>query len=222
MGAFSKVLGQCRKPTGRFGRFMIWTFNIHHSKGTDWALQNVSIEKDATILDVGCGGGRTVYKLARIAAQGKVYGIDYSEESVAASRRTNERLVQAGRVEIRNSSVSTLPFPDNTFDLVTAVETHFFWPDLVADMGEVLRALKPGGKLMIICESYRGMKNEKALEKLSETMNIPFLTVDEYRELFAKAGYSDVQVVEKPDKTWMYGVGTKPPLTAPSRDPSRT
>src|SRR5260370_7221170 len=214
MGALSKVLGQWRKPTGRLGRFMIWTFNIHDWKGTDWALQNVSIEKDATILDVGCGGGRTVYKLAGIAAQGKVDGIDYSEESVAASRRTNERLVQAGRVEIRNSSVSTLPFPDNTFDLVTAVETHFFWPDLVADMGEVLRALKPGGKLMIICESYRGMKNEKALEKLSETMNIPFLIVDGYRELSAKPRTPDVQIIYKPDKPCMYRAATKPPLPA--------
>jgi ubiquinone/menaquinone biosynthesis C-methylase UbiE len=215
MGAFSKLLGQCRKPTGRLGRFIIWTFNIHHSKGTDWALQNVSIEKNATILDVGCGGGRTVYKLAGIASQGKVYGIDYSEECVAASRRTNERLVQAGRVEIRSSSVSALPFPDNTFDLVTAVETHFFWPDLVADMREVLRALKPGGKLMIISESYKGMNHGKALEKLSERMNFPFMTIDEHRELFAKAGYSDVQLVEKPDKTWIYGVGTKPIADSP-------
>ncbi len=211
MGAFSKLTGQCRKPTGRLGRFIIWTMNVHHSKGTDWGLQHVSIEKDATILDVGCGGGRTVHKLAGIATEGRVYGIDYSEESVAASRRANERELEAGRVEIRHGSVSALPFSDNTFDLATAVETHVFWPDLVADMREVLRVLKPGGKLMIISESYKGMNHGKAMQKLSERMNFPFMTIDEHRELFAKAGYSDVQMFEKPDKSWMSGVGTKPP-----------
>ena len=42
------------------------------------------------------------------------------------------------------------------FDLVTAVETHFFWPDLPNDVREVLRVLKPGGTFLLIAEVYRG------------------------------------------------------------------
>ncbi len=83
------------------------------------------MENHHAILDVGCGGGRTVSKLAAIATQGKVYGVDYSDESVAATKRTNVRWIDLGRVEIRHGSVSQLPFPDGMFDLVTAVETHF-------------------------------------------------------------------------------------------------
>lgn len=210
MSLLRTLLDQFEKPTGRFGRFVLWTMNIHHSKGTDWGLQQISIDKGATILDVGCGGGRTVHKLAGIATEGKVYGIDFSDESVAASRRTNQRELAAGRVEIRHCSVSALPFSDNTFDLATAVETHFFWPDLVGDMQEVLRVLKPGGKLMIISESFKGVKYGKAFENLAEKMNMPYMSVDEHRELFAKAGYSDVQMFEKPDKLWICGTGTKP------------
>jgi ubiquinone/menaquinone biosynthesis C-methylase UbiE len=211
------LLRQFEKPTGWFGRFVLWTMNIHHSKGTDWGLQLISIAKDATVLDVGCGGGRTVHKLAGIAMEGKVYGIDFSDESVAASRRTNQREVAAGRVEIRHCSVSALPFSDNTFDLATAVETHFFWPDLVGDMREVLRVLKPGGKLMIISESFKGVKYGKAYENLAEKMNMPFMSVDEHRELFANAGYSDIRMFEKPDKLWICGLGTKP-LVGPGLD----
>ncbi len=88
MGVVSKLLNQCGKPTGRLGRFMVWTFNVHHSKLTDWGLKHVAIEQHYTILDVGCGGGRTVHKLAGIATEGKVYGIDHSEESVSTSRST--------------------------------------------------------------------------------------------------------------------------------------
>jgi len=101
----------------------------------------------------------TVRKLAEIAVQGKVYGIDLSEESVTVSRRTNRRFIKKGRVEIQNSSVSCLPFSDNLFDLVTAVNTYYYWSDLVGDMKEIRCVLKPGGKFMILGEAYKGGKH---------------------------------------------------------------
>src|SRR5579864_470360 len=136
---------QCKKPSGLLGRFVLWNMNSRHSKVTDWGLSKISIRKQDIILDAGCGGGRTVSKLAAIAAEGKVYGLDFSTASVAFAKRTNRHWIDAGRVEIQEGSVSHLPFADDMFDLVTAVETHFWWPDLPADMLEVLRVLKPGG-----------------------------------------------------------------------------
>jgi SAM-dependent methyltransferase len=203
---------QCQKPSGWMGRFVLWNMNSRHSKVTDWGLSQISIEKDATILDVGCGGGRTVSKLAAAATQGKVYGIDYSSESVAIANRTNRQWIDMGRVEIREASVSQLPFPADTFDLVTAVETHFWWPDLPADMREVLRVLKPGGTLIIIAEIYRGAKTKtaKLAEKYLPLSGMALLSVDEHRELFANAGYSDVQVIEEVSKGWICGIGRKP------------
>src|SRR5258705_3519930 len=154
------VVNQCRRPTGWLGRIVLWRMNSSHSKLTDWGLGHVSVRKGDTILDVGCGGGRTVSKLAAIAAEGKVYGVDYSEESVAASTRTNARGIDAGRVEIRRESVSQLPFSDGMFDLVTGVETHFWWPVLPGDVREVFRVLKPGGTLILIAEVYGGSKTK--------------------------------------------------------------
>jgi len=210
MGAISKLLDQCRKPTGWFGRVLLRDFNRHHSKVTDWGLQHLAIQKHHTILDVGCGGGRTVHKLAAIAMDGKVYGIDFSEESVSVSRRTNKQWMAMGRVAIFQGSVSRLPFSDHVFDLVTAVETHFFWPDLVADMHEVLRVLKPGGKLIIIAEGYKGGKYDKRLQKLEGLMPIALLSVNEHTERFTASGYSGVQIFEEYNKGWLCGVGTKP------------
>ena len=116
-----------------------------------------------------------------------------------------------GRVEIRHDSVSQLPFSNNMFDLATAVETHFFWPDLPADMQEVLRVLKPGGTLIIIAEAYKGGKYDKTLQKLVGLFNnFAYLNVNEHKELFTKAGYSDVQIFEEYNKGWLCGVGTKP------------
>jgi len=208
----SRPVNQFSKPTGWLGRYALWRMNSYHSKLTDWGLQHVAIESRFTILDVGCGGGRTVSKLAAIAAQGKVYGIDHSGESVAATKKMNARWIELGRVELRLGSVSQLPFSDGVFDLVSAVETHFFWPDLPADMREVWRVLKPRGTLIIVSEAYKGAKKiaGKSAEKYIPPTGMKLLTVDEHRELFPTAGYEGVQVVEEPDKGWICGLGRKP------------
>jgi ubiquinone/menaquinone biosynthesis C-methylase UbiE len=209
MGMADKLLSQCKKPRGWLGRFNVWSMNFRHSKLTDWGLQHVPIGKNNTILDVGCGGGKTIAKLAATAAEGKVYGIDYSEASVAVARRTNKRRIRTGQVEIRQGSVSQLPYPDDTFDLATAVETHYFWPDLPADMREVLRVLKPSGTLIIIAEAYRGGKKDHMVEKAAALIGMVCLTVDEHRQLFLQAGYSDVQIIERYEKGWICAMGRK-------------
>jgi len=185
--------------------------NRHHSKLTDWGLSHVAIEKIDTILDIGCGGGRTISKLAAIASDGRVHGIDYSEVSVAATKRQNARCIDIGRVEINQASVSQLPFADNTFDLVTAIETHFFWPNLHADVEEVLRVIKSGGVFIIIAEVYKGGKKMagKLAEKYIELTNMTLLTVDEHYELFKNAGFSNVRIFEEQDKGWICGIGRK-------------
>ena len=212
MASKSVSVTQCQKPTGWRGRFTLWRMNASHSKLTDWGLAHVTVEKHYTVLDAGCGGGRTVSKLAAIATQGKVYGVDFSEESVAASKKTNASAIGQGRVEIRLGSVSQLTFPENLFDLVTAVETHFWWPDLPGDMRQVFRVLKPGGKLIVIAEVYKGANTmvSRLAEKYAHLTGLKLLSVDEHRELFTNAGYSDVQVIEEHGKGWICAIGTKP------------
>lgn len=203
---------QCQRPAGLLGRFVLWNMNSRHSKVTDWGLSHISIDKHSTILDVGCGGGRTVNKLAAIASQGKVYGVDFSKESVAFAGRLNKQWINTGHVEIREASVSQLPFSEHVFDLVVAVETHFWWPDLPADMRELLRVLKPGGALIIIAEVYKGANTvtAKLAEKYALLSGMKLLTANEHRELFTNAGYSDVQIIEEPRKGWICGIGKKP------------
>jgi len=168
-------LTNARKPIGRFGRLLIRAMNISHYQLTGWGLTHLSIGKQDTILDIGCGGGGAIHQLAKKATNGKVYGVDFSNESVMVSRITNKQFVQMGRVEIQHSSVSCLPFSADMFDLVTAVNTHNYWPDLVTDMQEILRVLKPNGKLIIIGSVYEGGKYNKRNQKYAELIEIAVL-----------------------------------------------
>ncbi|HXH41355.1 MAG TPA: class I SAM-dependent methyltransferase [Thermoanaerobaculia bacterium] len=204
------VLYQSRKPGRWLGRFFLWAMNRTHSSLTDWGLTHVAVEKNFTILDVGCGGGRTIQKLAAAASEGMVWGVDYADGSVAASRANNADLIKAGRVDVRQAPVSQLPFPDGKFDLVTAVETQYYWPDLVNDMREILRVLKPGGTVIIIAESYKGGRYDKLQRPVMKLLQSSHLGVDEHRELFSTAGYADVQTFEEPGKGWFCGTARKP------------
>lgn len=202
---------QCQKPEGWLGRLVLRNMNARHSGVTDWGLSHISVKKQFTILDIGCGGGRTVSKLAAMATEGKVYGLDYSTTSVAIASKTNREWIKSGRVEIREGSVSQLPFATATFDLVVAVETHFWWPDLPGDLRELLRVLKPGGELAIIAEVYKGAstKTAKVVEQYLPMTGMKLLSPDEHRDLLTNAGYSNVQITVEPSNGWIFAAGNK-------------
>lgn len=102
------MANQCLKPHGLLGRVVLWNMNKRHSSVTDWGLSHVAVRSSDTVLDAGCGGGRTVNKLAAMASAGKVFGIDFSADSVAVSQKTNAEFIRNGHVEIREASVSRL------------------------------------------------------------------------------------------------------------------
>ena len=135
------VASQARKPKGLFGRYLIKMMNKVHAELWKWGLGHVNIKSEYIILDVGCGGGVNVHNFAKIATKGKIYGIDYSELSVKMAKKLNKRFIKEGRVEIKQASVSSLPFEKNTFDVVTGFETYYFWQDLVNDLKEYVTFL---------------------------------------------------------------------------------
>jgi ubiquinone/menaquinone biosynthesis C-methylase UbiE len=204
------VMWQVRKPGKWFGRIFARAMNRGHSKLIDWGLSHVVIGRQFTTLDIGCGGGATVGKVAAIAADGMAYGIDYAEGSIAVSRRLNSKLIGAGRVVIQKATVSQLPFPDDTFDLATAIETQYYWPDLPADMQEVLRVLKPGGKLVVVAETYKGGKYDWVQWPIMWLLRSSHLSVNDHRELFTSAGYVNVQIFEENSQGWICAMATKP------------
>ena len=210
MAAAVYVGRQVKRPTRFVGRLFAWMMNRSHSGLTDWALTYFKVDKEAKILDVGCGGGRTIEKLAERAKL--VYGIDYAAGSIAASRAHNKRLIAEGRVFLQRASVSRLPFADDFFELVTAVETQYHWPDVVNDMREILRVLKPGGRLVVVAESYKGGRHDWLLGPVMRLLGSRRLSVNDHRALFRSAGYTEVELLEELGKGWLCAMARKPLL----------
>jgi SAM-dependent methyltransferase len=202
MGMLARMLGQCRRPKGPFGRFLARGMNLGHAGLTKWGLGFVEIAGDSDVLDIGCGGGRTVARLAGIATGGKVFGIDYSPDAVAVARKRNRAFIREGRVEILEGTVSSMGFGDRAFDLVTAIETHYFWPDLGSDLKEVHRVTKPDGQLLIVGALYRNSRFDGRNQRIVDAGGMTYLGIDELRGLLEGAGFSECEAHEEEKKGW--------------------
>lgn len=122
----------------------------------------------------------------------KVYGVDYSIESVKLSREVNRVNIDKGKVEILEGDVQNLPFEDNRFDIVTAFETVYFWPNIVESFKEVKRVLKPGGIFLIGMESNG---SDNIIMKLSEKfIDMAVYNDKEIKEFLKSAEYCDITV----------------------------
>ena len=105
--------------------------------------------------------------------------------------------------------MSSLPYSDNYFNLITAIESYYYWPDLGQDMKEILRVLKPGGIFIIIGSLYKNSKFDAKHQKLVKKLDIHYQTPEELHDIFSKAGYKDIKIVENYKKGMICGYGKK-------------
>jgi len=206
-------MDQFRCPTGIQGRAVAALMNKEHKALTTWGLTYVNIPADAIILDVGCGGGKTINRLAQLAPQGKVFGIDYSLDMVKYSKEVNKDLIKEGRVEIIENVVEKLSFPDSFFDLVTAVETYYFWPSLPNAFLEIKRVLKPKGTLLMVNEVIKDGAYEIKHADMVEKAHLHLFTLKEIKDMLEAVGFVDVQVFTKANSGWNTLSAKKPYLS---------
>jgi len=189
---------QYRCPKGHRGRLVATIMNQHHEKLTLWGLSKVNIGLDFVILDVGCGGGKTVNRLAQLAPKGEVFGIDYSSDMVKFSKKINKTLIAQNRVEIIEGSVEKMSFNDDFFDLVTAFETYYFWTKFPDALKEINRVLKPSRKLLFVNELLYGSTPQRLIEET----HVKLFPLEEIRNAMHSAGFVRVQIFTKAESPW--------------------
>ena len=201
MGLLKTLFTNCAHPQGRMGRGMLKFMNVCHAPLTNWGLDLVGIQNGWTMLDIGCGGGATLQRLLKRSKNSLVYGIDISEESVAKASQVNADVL-GEKVFVTQGSAADLPYQKDTFDLVTAVETVYFWPNLPACLQEVRRVLKPNGKFAIMVEVVD--ENSKWTSLVD---GMTAYTKDQLKAMMVDAGFLDVEVHnKKPSYATIIGV----------------
>lgn len=140
----NKVLQNTSCPQGFWGRMILRGMNSFHASLANRGMKQVEWQPEWNVLDIGCGGGANLKHLLNLCPEGKVYGIDLSEESVSFAQKYNAKHLDK-RCFIQQGDVCSLPYKEEAFDAVTAFETVYFWSPVDKALSEVARVLRKGG-----------------------------------------------------------------------------
>lgn len=179
-------LQHTRKPHGFLGRIMLMGMNFGHASLAEWGMSYVEWCPEWIILDIGCGGGANVSEMLKRSPASKVYGVDFSAESRAFSKKKNRKEL-GKRCIIDDGQADNLPYPDMMFDIVTAFETIYFWNNLEQAFCEVNRVLKHGG-LFMICNEMADPRNTVWTDRIE---GMVIYSAEEIKKRLTTCGFVD-------------------------------
>lgn len=202
-------LGNPAKPQGDVGKLMLSRMNDDHYDVTTWALSFFSFNEMDNVLDIGCGGGITLKRMADNIISGHLTGVDYSETSVAMSAETNADNIISGKMDIIKTSVEAMPFSAESFDKIITVESFYFWPNPVENLKEVRRVLKENGKFLLVADIYdRDDLSDRQKENIKK-YNLFNPSLETFYSLLKSAGFSEIIIHTKEGTTWVCAEGIK-------------
>lgn len=176
------------------------------------ALKILAKDKPQQILDVACGTGDMAIMAARIVRPQKITGIDISAQMLAVGKNKIEKEGLTPIIELQTGDSETINFPQNSFDAVTVAFGVRNFETLEKGLKEMLRVLRPGGKLVVLEFSrpkngairslyhlYMGMiapkmaglfsQNKKAYKYLNESAKA-FPERHQFTDILIKIGFS--------------------------------
>lgn len=189
---------QFGNPTGEEGRRVLDHMNGHHIPLWDFCLGHLPRSLDGSVLDIGCGGGGFLRRMSEWYPYAMLFGVDISEESLRMTRDVNADTVESGGLDLRMASAESLPFDDGSFDMVTAMETYFFWPDIGAGLAEAARVLSPGGVLAVGSELRYGSGDDAAVDEACAAYGMRILPDDDILGIMDAAGLDAEVFVGEP------------------------
>lgn len=148
----------------------------------------LQLQPDDELLELGCGSaGFLVGQAPRVR---RVAGIDLSDIQVDLARRRLAERIAAGTAEIVKGDAAALPWPDETFTVVTCMSVFEALPHPEQVLGESFRVLRPGGRAVLNI----GERVPEGTKTHNAWGGIPVWTEDDVRRMVEEAGYRDVTV----------------------------
>lgn len=180
------------------------TKTIH--RGT---LAVANIQKGEDILDIGCGTGTLLLEAEKMLGKtGKLVGLDPEPEMV---RQANKKAAKIGSsVKFEAGSIEDIPFPKESFDAVISslMFHHLSEEQKTAGLAELIRVLKPHGRLLImdLNPNRRGILT--SLPRHNQLEHLDYVQ-QEAVILMAKSGFKDIESGEHTSRQFSYAVGWK-------------
>lgn len=140
---------QYENPRGIVGTYIGEKMVRQHRVEVDWTIEQLQIQPNDCILDLGCGAGDALARLLQTDGTVRVTGLDRSPTIVRSALRRNRAAVRGQRAAVVEGNIGTIPFQDEQFDRVFSIHTLYFWEDVPVVLAEIERVLAPGGSFVI-------------------------------------------------------------------------
>ena len=192
---------QARKPSGLFGRWvMSKIFDYGNAALNNFMKEQLLLQENDHVLEIGFGTGKLIFEMAKQVNKGLIEGIDLSDTMVAIAEKKNKKYIAEGKVIIRQGDFEETAYNDNRFDKICSANTVYFWPQPHNCIKNILRILKPGGKLILAFEDI------KQLESRPLNTNIFHIYhQDEIKKLLSRNGFfGSVDMISKEIKSLRY------------------
>ena len=184
------LIKQSQKPSGLVGRVITKIWSFYFKKLSLWAIKQTTISDNYRILEIGYGGGSTIKNLLALNKNLEIHGIDISKESYRTAQRVHSDSIRKGSVQLKIGNVENIPYQNNYFDRVFAIQTHIFWKDIKKSFQEVYRVMSSNSTLIIASEK----------EKINYHMT-DYRTSHEFIQLLTSIGFSKIE--EKQNRNWI-------------------
>ena len=167
-------------------------------------LEKMRLAATDNVLDVGCGSGWLTRLLAKNVTEGRVVGMDVSDEMIRVARRAS---VDFENILYATGDVGEIPWDANFFSHAISVESAYYWPEPGAGIKEIYRVLRPGGRAWILINYYR---DNLHCHQWGPLLAVPtrLLLAEEWAELLRMAGFVNVaheRVVDPSPSPEVYG-----------------
>lgn len=140
---------QLRKPEGEIGKQVGAQMNIGNRLMNEWTIEELKAVPGDNILEIGMGNGSFIESILSVDKSIKYTGCDYSGLMIEEASRINYKFVKNGQAKFFHTDADDLPFEENSFNKIFAINTIYFWERPSRELSEIRRVLKPGGSFHV-------------------------------------------------------------------------
>ncbi len=161
------------------------------------ALARMQLRPTDNILDVGCGSGWLSRILARRVPQGRVVGMDVSDEMI---RRARQSSADSENIVFVVGGAEEIPWEPNFFDQAVSVESSYYWPQPALALREIFRVLREGASFWTLINYYQENPHSHQWGSLLDVPTNLF-SASQWESLFRDAGFHQIAHTFIPDPT---------------------
>ncbi len=182
------IARQSARPRGVVGWMVAHIMRAETATANDMTIQFLGLRGSERVLDVGCGAGHAVSRVAARLVTGRVVGLDPSPTMVRAATRHNRRLIARRKAVIDQGDANRLPYPAASFDRILSTHTVYFWPDLAPVARELRRVLTPDGLLVL------GFGDPERMRTMFPESVYTLRSAAEIERVFVAAGFAETRI----------------------------